>query len=281
MRNFVEFSQHTVYVAAALAAIFGILAYLAEADDRVLEREARIALLTNSAWETLSTGTSTRAQTEAFRTLLALGIDFDGAEIDELQLTGLDLSQMAIADFRVDDFALIRMTADGMRFENWTRKSNDSRKSWRIEETSLRGADFSNSIFVFTSFETVDLANANFRGTDLWQSRFETGDLRDADFRETALVSAVFRNVDLRGANFEGAKERVPFILGADPLFENTCMDDTTVMPEWWEGEKTCPAGFFTEEPAWRARFDSLETQEVRPFSGEQPWYLSWMGFLQ
>ncbi|MEM8785280.1 MAG: pentapeptide repeat-containing protein, partial [Pseudomonadota bacterium] len=248
-----DFSQHLIYVAAALAAIFGILAYLAEADDRDLERQARLALLTNNAWQTLTTGTSTQAQTQAFQTLMRLGINFDDAEIPELQLASLDLEGETIADFRTDEFAFLRMQADGITFRNWARKSPQNEpKKWRVIGSSLRGATLAGSLFVFTRFEDTDLEGANLQGTDLLRSTFERVNLKNADLSDTWLVGTQFIDVDLRGANLSGAKEKAPFILAPDPSFERVCLDATTVMPDWYNGEIGCPAAFFTDDPAYR-----------------------------
>lgn len=274
VKRLVDISQHTIYVFAALAAIFGVISYVTEADDRVLERKARIALLTNNAWQTLASGSSTRAQTEAFRTLLELGIDLDGAEIDELQLIGLDLTGMTIEDFKANDVRFSEMRADGMTFANWARKDpSDQPKVWRIVGSSLKGATFDDSIMVFTRFESSDLGGASFKGTDLIAARFERVDLRGADLSGTSLAGVTFNGVDLRGADLTGAKDRVPFILAERPSFTDVCVDDTTKLPDWYQGPRDCPAERFTESAAWAEQFASLRTQKVRRYDSTRPWW--------
>lgn len=126
----------------------------------------------------------------------------DLATVDVHLARNVNRAEFSHANFRNQDFRLVRLTADDPSIDpdldirdEIVRPSGPLRPSDEYRRTDFSEADFSDA----------DLYNASFACADLSGAMFDGANCRFADFRDANLENASFIETDLRSAWLDGA----------------------------------------------------------------------------
>lgn len=118
------------------------------------------------------------------------GKDFNGATVSNASFyQNVDISGTNFSNSLFYNTQFYQMVGDGLNM------SGTTNRDITIEESSLVGANFSNSTFTAPyRILTSDMANANFSNTDVSGAEIRNSDLTDADFTGATITGVVWDN---------------------------------------------------------------------------------------